>query len=168
MLFVFTVSASRHCCLVTVLGKILWVQRGFPGWARKASFSPILIAYPQLRCIVLMFHWVNVGIKCKSKCSLTDGYGCCAWEQMVIELAFLSLQQSTVISNTAVSICLYTCISISVSIQSKHQNLWQYKKWVPSFLRMSTIYGLNLRCSIPKCLYNVMVWKSVKHNNSKY
>jgi len=30
MLFVFTVSASRHCCLVVVLGKILWVQQGFP------------------------------------------------------------------------------------------------------------------------------------------
>lgn len=128
MLFVFTVNASRHCCLVTVLGKILWVQREFPGCARKASFSPLFIAYSQLRCILLMFHWVNVSIKCKSKCSLTDGCGCCSLEQMIVELAFISLQKSTVISNTAVSICLNTCISISVSIKSKHQNLWQYQK----------------------------------------
>jgi hypothetical protein len=97
MLIVFTIRASRHCCLVTVLCNTLWVQQGFPGWAHKAYFTPILTSSPELRCLLLMFHWVNISGKCKSKCSLTDGFECCAWEQMVIGLkTFTSLQKSTV------------------------------------------------------------------------
>jgi hypothetical protein len=51
---------------------------------------------------------------------------------------------------------------------SIYQTTWHHipDKNIFTITTMKTS-NLSLRCSIPKCLYNIMGWRSVKYNNNK-